>query len=57
MCEGLGHDQRVPDIGLSPSGGLQEPNPTTSSSFGDPGSSKFKVRVKMFWAKALSDWG
>ena len=44
MCEGLGREQRGPDIGLSPSGGLQELNPTTSSSFGDPGSSEFKVR-------------
>lgn len=44
MCEGLGHEQRVPDIGLSPSGCLQEPNSTTSSSFGDPGSSEFKVK-------------
>lgn len=44
MCEGLVHEQRVPDIGLSPSGCLQELNPTTGSSFGDPGGSEFKVK-------------
>ncbi|XP_027960667.1 uncharacterized protein LOC114210593 [Eumetopias jubatus] len=42
VCEGLGYEQRVPDIVLSPSGCLLEPNPTISSSFGDPGSSEFK---------------
>ncbi|XP_038299045.1 collagen alpha-1(I) chain-like [Canis lupus familiaris] len=42
VCEGLGHEQSVPDIGLSPSGCLQELNPATSSSFGDPAHSEVK---------------
>nr|XP_025866657.1 glutenin, high molecular weight subunit PW212-like [Vulpes vulpes] len=42
VCEGLGHEQSVPDIGLSPSGCLQELNPATCSSFGDPGHSEVK---------------
>ena len=43
-CEGLGHEQRALNICLSPSGCSQELNLTTSSSFGEPGSSEFKVK-------------
>ncbi|XP_029773942.1 MICAL-like protein 1 [Suricata suricatta] len=41
VWEGLEQD-RVPDIGLSLSGCLRELNPTTSSSFGDRGSSELE---------------